>query len=199
MKDIKYDSDLNTDIHFLNEDFPKLRRKSLKNGFISSSTFTIIMTIYILITNMELTLTTSIAYFVINCLLGCSNFIISGKRFEDVIKLGKLISEVKVAELIQELSENNVEISKENLMNCEINNKREFNLVDIKDNELAVCVIETNSFYLLDNQEKIRVLKQIRKTLLDGRDNPSEVTLHLLEDHEVEKEEIPFKKKLTKK
>ena len=29
MKDIKYDSDLNTDIHFLNEDFPKLRRKSL--------------------------------------------------------------------------------------------------------------------------------------------------------------------------
>ena len=196
MKYIKYDSDLNTDIHFLNEDFPKLRRKSLKNGFISSSTFTIIMTIYILITNMELTLTTSIVYFVINCLLGCSNFIISSKRFEDIIKLGKLISEVKVAELIQELSENDVEISKENLMDCEINNKREFNLVDIKDNELAVCVIETNSFYLLDNQEKIRVLKQIRKTLLDGRDNPSEV---ILEDHEVEKEEIPFKKKLTKK
>ena len=84
-------------------------------------------------------------------------------------------------------------------MDCEINNNREYKVVDVENNELAVCIIETDSFYLLDNQEKIRVLKQIRKTLLDGRNNPSEVTLHLLEDHEVEKEEIPFKKKLTKK
>lgn len=196
MKNINYESDLDTDIRFLNDDFPELRKKELRSGFISSSVFSVIIMLYSIITNYNFSL---IRFFLLNCILGCGNFILNYKKNDKIINLGRLIAEAKVNELIRELDRNDVKITKENLMDSDVYNTHKIDLVEVNDNDLDFFVVDTNYFCLLDNDDKIRVLKQIRKTLLDGRNNPNEVTLHLLEDHEVEKEEIPFKKKLTRK
>ena len=59
--------------------------------------------------------------------------------------------------------------------------------------------IITKYFYLLDKDDKIKVLKQIEEYIKSNKKKTSSISLDLLEDDDLKKHELPVYKTLIKK
>lgn len=91
---------------------------------------------------------------------------------------------------------NNIDINIENIINSTIT-KETTKIENTTSNEKQTTI---NRFYLLDNEEQIRVLKEVRKTILDENNKQQTISSLYLEEN-IDENKLPVKieKKLVYK
>ena len=93
-------------------------------------------------------------------------------------------------EIVESLNQNEISVEKEQLQEALLLSK-EIKKIDIDDEELVKII---NYFYLLDKNEQLQVLKEIRKVISENEQY--EEQLFLLEPNELKSVEIPVEKTL---
>lgn len=199
MKDIKYNSDLSEDIYNLNNN-------NVSHISLLSSQYLILllqMLISALIFNIfsiPTNIISIISFVVGNIVFNFASAFIIKARMKDKLNKINRRSNSNINNLINTLANNGLSTSKEKLIDCTICEELTSSRTTNEDNE----VINTEDkiiryFYLLDNNDKIRVLKQIKREIISNKTKINSNSLSLLEDKDLEGKELPVRKTLVLK
>lgn len=199
MKDIKYNSDLSDDIYNLNNN--NVSHISLLSS--QSLILLLQMLISALIFNVfsiPTNIISIIAFVVGNIVFNFASAFIIKARMKDKLNKINRRSNSNINNLINTLANNGLSTSKEKLIDCTIYEELTSSRTTNEDNE----VINTEDkiiryFYLLDNNDKIRVLKQIKREIISNKTKINSNSLSLLEDKDLEGKELPVRKTLVLK
>lgn len=117
-----------------------------------------------------------------------------------MINKKKQVANEKMNSLVKELEKNNVNVSKENLLDSEIDmDKNTTKSYDSKNKLTEKEQKIVKYFYLLDNSDKIKVLKEVNKIIKRKRTRSDVINLSLLEEEDLLNKELPVKKTLVMK
>lgn len=199
MKDIPYNGDLSKDIYYLDNPF------SLKEEAIISSIFNFgflaIVGLFahsfgIISFNLS-----SLLIYIAGCLgVNALYTIIAVTKKKRNIKSKLSKANSNINSLVESLDRNNITISKEKIIDAEIKEKvTKSKTKDDNGNLLSKENKIIEYFYLLDNNDKIQVLKQIKRSITSNKSKINFVSLALLEDKDLEGKELPVRKTLVTK
>lgn len=131
----------------------------------------------------------------INPLITCGSAALGTLEVHILIKILRKEYETgksKIEEIINTLANKNININTNNLVNSLIT--KETAKVKNKDSKVKKTTIK--KFYLLDNEDKIRVLKEVKQTLLnENKKKVNNSTLYLEEN--IDNNELPVTIKRT--
>lgn len=195
MKDIYYEGDLSKDIESIDNDFNFWKSMGI-NFLIKIVAFTI-MGIIALKLNI-LTSTSIVKYIVLCTVIGTTTTI-----GETIHNKYKHISDVSTANkninsLVNTLNENGLSTSKDKIIDAEITEEITNSRTKGNDGKLVSKrkkIIEY--FYLLDNEDQIKVLKQIKNEVIKNKEKISVISMQMLEEEDLRKIEIPVRKTLV--
>ena len=199
MKNILYDGNLEDDIYYLDNKF------SFKKEFVF---FTLI---YILVAGVfdVVCIKLGIIPFNLESILISSGIeLFCGTIINLTTTLKRLNTYKKnannakrnVFSLINELENNNISVTKERIVDSEMTEEVTKSVTSGDKGEvLSKKEIITKYFYLLDKDDKIKVLKQIEEYIKSNKKKTSSISLDLLEDDDLKKHELPVYKTLIKK
>ena len=199
MKDIPYNGDLSKDIYYLDNPF-NLKEEAIFKGIFNFSILTIVGLFAFSFGVIPFNLISLLIY-IAGC-LGVNTLYtiidITKKKRNMKLKLAKANSNIN--SLVESLDRNNISISKEKIIDAEISEKVT-NSKTKDDNGIVLSkekkIVEY--FYLLDNNDKIQVLKQIKRNITSNKSKINCVSLALLEDKDLEGKELPVRKTLVTK
>lgn len=199
MKDIPYNGDLSKDIYYLDNPF-NVKEETIFKGIFNFSILTIVGLFAFSFGVIPFNLISLLIY-IAGC-LGVNTLYtiidITKKKRNMKLKFAKANSNIN--SLVESLDRNNISISKEKIIDAEISEKVT-NSKTKDDNGIVLSkekkIVEY--FYLLDNNDKIQVLKQIKRNITSNKSNINCVSLALLEDKDLEGKELPVRKTLIMK
>ncbi|MGN1312132.1 MAG: hypothetical protein ACI4U4_03875 [Bacilli bacterium] len=199
MKDIPYNGDLSEDIYYLDNTF-NLKEEVIFKGIFNFSILTIIGLFAFSFGVIPFNLVSLLVY-IVSC-LGVNTLYtiidITRKKRSMKLKLAKANS--NIYSLIENLDKNNISTSKEKIIDAEIKEKvTKSKTKDDNGNLLSKENKIIEYFYLLDNNDKIQVLKQIKRSITSNKSKINCVSLALLEDKDLEGKELPVRKTLVTK
>lgn len=199
MKDIKYNSDLSEDIYNLNNNnvsHISLLSRQMLILILQMMISALIFNIFSIPTN-----TISIIAFVVGTIaFNFASITIIKAQMKDRLNKINRRSNSNINTLINTLDNNGLSTSKEKIMDCTICEELTSSRTINEDND----VISTEDkiiryFYLLDNNDKIRVLKQIKREIISDKTKINSNSLSLLEDKDLKGIELPVRKTLVLK
>ncbi len=199
MKDIKYNSDLSEDIYNLNNNnvsHISLLSIQMLILILQMMISALIFNIFSIPTNII-----SIISFVVGTIVfNFASITIIKAQMKDRLNKINRKSNSNINTLINTLDNNGLSTSKEKIMDCTICEELTSSRTINEDND----VISTEDkiiryFYLLDNNDKIRVLKQIKREIISDKTKINSNSLSLLEDKDLEGRELPVRKTLVLK
>lgn len=195
MKDIYYEGDLSKDIESIDNDFNFWKSMGI-NFLIKIVVFTI-MGIIALKLNI-LTSTSTIPYIVFCTVVGTTTTI--GETIHNRNKHIKNVSTANknINSLVNTLNENGLSTSKDKIIDAEITEEITNSRTKGNDGKLVSKrkkIIEY--FYLLDNEDQIKVLKQIKNEVIKNKEKISVISMQMLEEEDLRKIEIPVRKTLV--
>lgn len=195
MKDIYYEGDLSKDIESIDNDFNFWKSMGI-NFLIKIVTFTI-MGIIALKLNI-LTSTSTIPYIVFCTVVGTTTAI--GETIHNRNKHIKNVSTANknINSLVNTLNENGLSTSKDKIIDAEIteeitNSRTKGNYGKLVSKRKKII----EYFYLLDNEDQIKVLKQIKNEVIKNKEKISVTSMQMLEEEDLRKIEIPVRKTLV--
>lgn len=199
MKDIPYNGDLSKDIYYLDNPF-NVKEEAIFKGIFNFSILTIVGLFAFSFGVIPFNLISLLIY-IAGC-LGVNTLYtiidITKKKRNMKLKLAKANSNIN--SLVESLDRNNISTSKEKIIDAEISEKVT-NSKTKDDNGIVLSkekkIVEY--FYLLDNNDKIQVLKQIKRNITSNKSKINCVSLALLEDKDLEGKELPVRKTLIMK
>lgn len=199
MKDIKYNSDLSEDIYNLNNNnvsHISLLSRQMLILILQMMISALIFNIFSIPTNII----SIIAFLVGTIAFNFASITIIKAKMKDRLNKINRKSNSNINNLIDTLDNNGLSTSKEKLIDCTICEELTSSRTINEDND----VISTEDkiiryFYLLDNNDKIRVLKQIKREIISNKTKIDSNTLSLLEDKDLEGVELPVRKTLVLK
>ena len=97
------------------------------------------------------------------------------------------------SEVFQDSIIDNTKVIYSNALKAILNEESKFMI------DQNVIWLNGNNFYLLDKDDKIKVLKQIEEYIKSNKKKTSSISLDLLEDDDLKKHELPVYKTLIKK
>ena len=195
MKDIYYEGDLSKDIESIDNDFNFW--KSMGINFLIKIVAFAIMGIIALKLNI-LTSASIVKYIVLCTVVGTTTTI-----GETIHNKYKHISDVSTANkninsLVNTLNENGLSTSKDKIIDAEITEEITNSRPKGHDGKLVSKrkkIIEY--FNLLDNEDQIKVLKQIKNEVIKNKEKISVTSMQMLEEEDLKKIEIPVRKTLV--
>ena len=192
MKNILYDGNLEDDIYYLDNKF------SFKKEFV------FLTLIYILVAGVFDVVCINLESILISSgiELFCGTIINLTTTLKRLNTYKKNANNAKrnVSSLINELENNNISVTKERIVDSEMTEEVTKSVTSGDKGEvLSKKEIITKYFYLLDNDDKIKVLKQIEEYIKSNKKKTSSISLDLLEDDDLKKHELPVYKTLIKK
>ena len=199
MKDIPYNGDLSKDIYYLDNPF-NVKEEAIFKGIFNFSILTIVGLFAFSFGVIPFNLISLLIY-IAGC-LGVNTLytIIAVTKKKRNIKSKMSKANSNINSLVESLDRNNISTSKEKIIDAEISEKVT-NSKTKDDNGIVLSkekkIVEY--FYLLDNNDKIQVLKQIKRNITSNKSKINCVSLALLEDKDLEGKELPVRKTLIMK
>lgn len=197
MKDIYYEGNLNEDINNLNENFDFMNCMAV---YIIIHIFTFLILGGIAIKFNILMPVDIVKYIIIfGIYTPISSFVSSiYKKFKYFKKTN--ISNRNIDSLVDSLDKIGLSTDKERVLDAEVTEEvTNSKTKDDNGNLIAKKKKIVNYFYLLDNEDKIKVLKQVRNEVIKNKEKISLNSMQMLENKDLENMELPVKKVLILK
>lgn len=198
MKEVPYNGDLHTDIDTLNRDYNVKKDFAFKFGisFISAAIIEGIAFICGVPLTTELLLPLGGATLGYSAISSTIETFISNKKYKKELRKANHNTTI----LCSDLAKEDTIIDKDALEDAEI--IKEVTKSTTKTDEGTILSKEEKVikyFYLLDNNDQVAVLKQIRKTVKEQGSTSTNTKLELLEEEDLKDKELPVRKTLIRK
>lgn len=199
MKKVVYDGDLNDDIDTLNRDYNTKKEFILKFG-LNVILFSIAEIIAIkcgIIATPETLLPPFCVVTSVSCIDSGISVFINNKKYKRELKKAKH----NVSHLCSELAKENTIMEREDLEDCEVIEEITKSSTRSDDgSSLSKIEKVVNYFYLLDSNDQIAVLRQIKETIKHQKSTYTNTRLELLEEDDLKDKGLPIQiKTLIKK
>lgn len=199
MKKVVYDGDLNDDIDTLNRDYNTKKEFILKFG-LNVILFSIAEIIAIkcgIIATPETLLPPFCVVTSVSCIDSGISVFINNKKYKRELKKAKH----NVSHLCSELAKENTIMEREDLEDCEVIEEITKSSTRSDDgSSLSKIEKVVNYFYLLDSNDQIAVLRQIKETIKHQKSASTNTRLELLEEDDLKDKGLPIQiKTLIKK
>lgn len=198
MKEVPYNGDLHTDIDTLNRDYNVKKDFAFKFGisFISAAIIEGIAFKCGVPLTTELLLPLGGATLGYSAISSTIETFISNKKYKKELRKAKHNTTI----LCSDLTKEDTIIDTDALEDAEI--IKEVTKSTTKTDEGTILSKEEKVikyFYLLDNNDQVAVLKQIRKTVKEQGSTSTNTKLELLEEEDLKDKELPVRKTLIRK
>ncbi len=198
MKEVIYDGNLNDDIDTLNRNYNTKKEFILKFG-LNVIFFSIAEIIAIkcgIIATPETLLPLFGVVTSVSCIDPGISVFVNNKKYKKELKKAKH----NVSHLCSELAKENTIIEKEALEDCEVIEKITKSSTRSDDySSLSKIEKVVDYFYLLDSNDQIAVLRQIKETIKHQKSTSTNTRLELLEEDDLKDKELPVRKTLIRK
>lgn len=198
MKEVPYNGDLHTDIDTLNRDYDVKKDFAFKFciSFISAAIIEVIAFKCGVPLTTELLLPLGGATLGYSAISSTIETFISNKKYKKELRKAKHNTTI----LCSDLTKEDTIIDTDALEDAEI--IKEVTKSTTKTDEGTILSKEEKVikyFYLLDNNDQVAVLKQIRKTVKEQGSTSTNTKLELLEEEDLKDKELPVRKTLIRK